>query len=108
MYSFPLGENEHVLKKGMASLHIDADAFSGALYLTDERLVYVGYMMDITRKYMEEIPLEHIGEAKAGKTFYVIPNVINIVTIKGRRLKVIVEKRNEWLAAIQERIEKLG
>lgn len=104
MYSFPLGENEHVLKKGMASLHIERDAFSGALYLTDDRLVYVGYMMDITRKYLEEIPLEHIAKVNPGKTFFVIPNVLDIVTIQGQRFKFIVEKRNEWLTAIQNKL----
>jgi len=104
MYSFPLSDNERILKKGHASLHIDLDAWTGALYLTTERLTFVGYMMDISRKYMEDIPLAHISEVSGGKTFFVFPNVLVIATIRGAKISFIVSDRNRWLLAIKEEL----
>jgi len=104
MYSFPLADNERILKKGHASLHIEHNAWTGALYLTTERLTFVGYMMDISRKYMEEIPLEHIAEVLAGKTFFVFPNVLAITTSNGLNARFIVNGRNSWIFAIKEEL----
>lgn len=102
LYSFPLEPEEQILKKGMASLHQEGGAWTGAFYLTTDRLVFVGYMMDISRKYLEEIPLAHIENIKGGKTFYLFPNVLQITTIRGRTVEIIVEGRDEWLKAIQD------
>lgn len=108
MYSFPLDDDEKILKKGHASLHLEDSAFTGALYLTNERLVFVGYVMDITRKYMEDTPLAEISEIRGEKTFFVIPNVLLVTTDEGKKLKVIVDpgERNGWLEAIKAEREK--
>lgn len=108
MYKFPLNDNEHILKKGLASLHLEDSAYAGALYLTDERIVFVGYVVNITRKYLEDVPLEHLATVEAGKTFWVVPNVIDITTIRDRKFKFIVNpgERNGWLAAIKEEVDK--
>lgn len=89
-------------------MHIELDAYTGAFYLTNERLVFVGYMMDITRKYLEEMPLGQISEIKGGKTFYIIPNVLEVNSCGGKQLKFIVEGRDSWLTAIKEEMDKLG
>jgi len=104
MYTFPLTDNERIIKKGHASLHCESDAWTGALYLTTERLVFVGYMMDISRKYMENIQLEHISEVLGEKTFFVFPNVLVIATIQGVKINFIVSDRNNWLSAIKEEL----
>ena len=108
MYTFPLEPDEKIIKKGHASLHINREAWTGALYLTDSRLVFVGYVMDINTKYIDEIPLAHISGVKGGKTFFIIPNVIDIDTIRGRSLEFIVHKRNEWLEAINKELDRLS
>jgi hypothetical protein len=109
MYSFPLGETETIIKKGHASLHLEDSAFTGALYLTGERLVFVGYVMDITRKYVEIVPLEHIREVRGERTFFIIPNALLVTTITGKILKIIVDPgdRNAWLKAIEEQLDKI-
>lgn len=107
MYSFPLQETERILKKGHASLSIEGNAFSGALYLTNERLVFIGYLLNLNRKYIEEVPLEHITDLKQEKTFYFIPNVFLVSTIRNRVLKIIISKRDEWLRAIHQQIEQI-
>lgn len=100
MYSFPLQDKEQIVKKGHASMSVEGNAFSGALYLTNERLVFVGYLLNLNRKYLEEVPLEHISELKKEKTFYFIPNAFTVVSIRNRVLKIIIAKRDEWLKAI--------
>lgn len=107
MYSFALTENEQIIKKGMASLHQGATAWTGALYLTCDRLVFIGYIMDITRKYMEDIPLEHILKVRPEKTFFVVPNVLAVETIRGKTVKFIVEGRDQWLEAVEDQIKAL-
>ncbi|MDT8900965.1 hypothetical protein [Anaeroselena agilis] len=109
MYSFPLSDTEEIIKKGHASLHLEDSAFTGAFYLTSERLVFVGYVMDITRKYMEEVPLDQVKGVRGEKTFYIIPNVLGVSTIAGKKLKIIVDPgaRDAWLKAIDEQLKKL-
>lgn len=105
MYSFPVEEGENILKKGLVNLELADETFSGALYLTTSRLVFVGYLLDITHKYMEEVPLTHIKEMRLGKSLLVIPNVLTIWTIKERKLKFIVRGSGEWLAEINKQIQ---
>ncbi|MDR3592879.1 MAG: GRAM domain-containing protein [Negativicutes bacterium] len=108
MYSFPLKDDEVIIKKSHASFHVDGEAWSGAFYLTDRRVVFVGYMMDINKKFLGDIPLSQVSEVKGEKTFHIIPNVIHITARNGYRCKVIVEGRNAWLTAIQEELAKQG
>lgn len=105
MYTFPLEADELIKKKCLASYNCDRDVLSGALYLTDQRLVFVGYALDITNKYMDEVPLTHIKEILPEKTFYIIPNVLKVVTIGDKVIKFVVEGRNEWLEAIKRQID---
>ena len=102
MYSFPVQANEHILKKGLVNLKCDDDTFSGALYLTTDRLVFVGFLLDITHKYMEDVPLAHISEITRGKSLFIIPNVLNVCTIKDRNLQFVVSGSGEWLAEINK------
>lgn len=105
MYTFPLETDERIKKKCLASYNCEGDVLSGALYLTDQRLVFVGYALDITNKYMDEVPLTHIKEILPEKTFYIIPNVLKVVTIGDKVIKFVVEGRNEWLEAIKRQID---
>lgn len=108
MYSFPLEEQECILKKGFANAYCDKEAYHGALYLTNARLVFVGYILDISRKFLDEIPLSHIRTITPAKTFGIISNVIKVVTIKEYRIEFIVSNRNEWLKAIEEQMTRIG
>lgn len=107
MYSFPVEPGEDIIKKGLVNLELDSEAFSGALYLTTERLVFVGYLLDITHKYMEEVPLAHIVEITRGKSLFIIPNVLNVLTLKERKLKFIVKGSNDWINEINKKIQEI-
>ena len=104
MYSFPLEKNETIIKKCLASYTSDNDVLNGALYLTEYRLVFVGYALSAANKYMDEVPLTHIKELRAEKTFYIIPNALRVVTIKDKVIKFVVKGRDEWFNAINDQI----
>lgn len=106
MYSFPLEEDEVVLKKSMATLDLD-DSYVGALYLTNFRLVFIGYMPHDPNKYMYDIPLVHIRTIKPVNTLLVLRNGIYIETIRDQRLRIIISQRDEWLRAIVKQSEAL-
>ena len=108
MYSFPVEANENILKKGLVNLELDGEAFSGALYLTTSRLVFIGYLLDITHKYMEDVPLTHISEITRGKSLFIIPNVLRIETIKEQKLKFILSESREWLVKINEQVNAVS
>lgn len=106
MYSFPLEEDEVVLKKSMATLDLD-DSYVGAVYLTNFRLVFIGYMPHDPNKYMYDIPLVHIRTIKPVNTLLVLRNGIYIETIRDQRLRIIISQRDEWLRAIVKQSEAL-
>lgn len=108
MYSFPLEPDEVIIKKCLASYNCDKDVLNGALYLTDQRLVFVGYALSIANKYMDEVPLAHIKELRAEKTFLMIPNVLKVVTIRDKVIKFVVKGRNEWFEAVNEQINSMS
>ena len=101
MYSFPLNEGESILKKDLANLQKEGDDFNGAFYLTNERIVFVGYMGgNLNNKYLHDTQLEHIQELVPEKTFYFIKNVIKVRTIRDEQYKVIISNRDQWIKAI--------
>jgi hypothetical protein len=101
MYRFSLDRNEQILKKGTASLHIDREAFSGALYLTNERLVFVGYVYGVSHKSQKAVSLKKIKDIKAGRTLFVLPNALDLAIDGNEHFKLIVHGRDEWLEAIR-------
>lgn len=107
MYSFPMEEDERILKKGLANLYCDREAFNGALYLTTGRLVFVGYLLDITSKYMEEISLSHVSEILKESSLFIIPNGLRVKTITDRDLKFVVSQRNQWIAEINKQLRTI-
>jgi hypothetical protein len=100
MYVFELNNDERILEKGMATLYTD-EHLSGALYLTNRRLVFVGYINDISFKHEMSVQLNLITEIKSAKTFKIIPNAIEISTRKNEQFRLIVQKRDEWMTSIK-------
>ena len=89
MYIFQLAAEEKILKKAVGTAQVGDKAGLGALYLTTERVVFIGYeRTSITTTVEEEIPLEHVLEIKAEKSLGVLPNVIVINTIRGPEFQI--------------------
>lgn len=108
MYQFPLEKDETILRKSLASLNVDGNALNGAMYLTNERIVFVGYLLDITNKYLEEVPLPHVGKIEPATSLWIIPNAIELETIQGRSMKFVVKGRNEWLSDIEKQLKNIA
>jgi hypothetical protein len=102
MYRFSLKENEHILKKGEAILHSEEEGLSGALYLTNERLVFVGFVLGASHQQERSVLLRQIRELTVGKTFFFIPNVLNITSDANEHFKIVIQERDEWRAAIHD------
>jgi len=100
MYTFELANDERILRKGMATLCTDEHLY-GALYLTNRRLVFVGYINDIQFKNEMTVQLNQITEMKGAKTFKIIPNAIDITTKKKDQFRLIVQQRDEWMSSIR-------
>lgn len=107
MYIFPLAQNERILKKSMATLEMGDKTGLGAIYLTSERLVFIGYLgAAVTTAWEEEIPLVHIRDIKEAKTFSLLSNAIEISTIRDRTFRILLNAgRDEWKAAIEAQME---
>jgi len=108
VYSFNLREDELILKKGMANLETESTHLTGAFYLTTNRLVFIGYLVDSTQKYVEEASFAQIREIRPEKTFWLISNVVRIVRNDGSHIKILITKRNDWLKEIYNQMQKLG
>jgi hypothetical protein len=104
MYKFDLTTNEHIEKKGMASLRDDSETLTGALYLTNKRLIFIGYLHGITFKSEKAVDLEQIIEVKGCRTLFIIPNGIAITTRDGEHVSLSLTGRDEWLNAIRHRV----
>lgn len=107
MYSFTLLTNEAILKKGHACLEMEDCHLYGALYLTTERLIFVGYNRLDVNKYRLEIFLAHIEHLHPGKTWRLFQNVIRVATFQGLSCKFTVNERDQWVAQITEQMDKI-
>lgn len=104
MYSFELLENEQIIKKGLGNLTVEGTLFSGAFYVTNERLMFVGYLLDQSQKHYTDISLYHIDEIRKEKTFHIIPNVLIIHSVQDVEWEVTITGRDSWYEAVQKQI----
>ncbi len=108
MYAFPLADDEYIIKKDMATVLTGDKAGMGALYLTTERVVFVGYeRTSIITTLAIEVPLEHIDELRAEKTFRLLPNAIVLTTIRGDLIRILVRDRDRWIESIRTQMDKI-
>jgi len=108
MYSFRLQDDELILKKDMANLQTESTHLTGAFYLTTSRLVFIGYLVDATQKFIEEAFFPQIREIRPEKTFGLLSNVLRIVRHDGTEIKIIIKKRNDWMTEIHSHMKKNG
>lgn len=105
MYSFQIQPGEQMLKKGLASLQAEDATLSGAIYLTDVRLVFVGYLLGGPAIKKElSLPLADILSIAGGKTALIIPNAVDITPAGADPFRLILRDRNAWLSAIRDQM----
>jgi hypothetical protein len=107
-YVFNVNENEIILHKAQANMQDEQLIVHGALYLTSERLVFVGYVPNTRTKVQSEVSLYHVQEIRPGKTFFFIENIIRVIDIRNEEYKFIVDKQKIWLAEIYKQLDAIG
>jgi len=100
-------ETEKIVHKALVNMHDNDLIANGAMYLTDERLVFVGYVPNERTRVFCEISLYHIKEVKPEKTFLVFNNIIRIIDIRDEQYKFIVDDQKVWLEQIDLQIKAL-
>ena len=107
-YGFEINENETILHKALANMEDNDLVANGALYLTNERMVFVGYILNSRTRVSCEVSLYHIKEVRPEKTFYVFNNIIRIISVRDEHYKFIVDTQREWLEQINRQLSVIG
>ncbi len=105
MYSFSLRDDEKIVKKDHANFDSEMEKLHGALYLTTERLVFVGYVMGMDRKYLKEVSLGALKQVATARSLGIIPNALVVKTAEKEKLRFVIQHRNEWYQALRECLE---
>ena len=106
-YAFDMKENEKILYKELANIHDNDLIANGALYLTDERLIFVGYVPNERTRVSCEVSLYHVKEVRPEKTFKIFNNIIRIINIRDEQYKFIVDHQKDWLEHINRQLKAI-
>lgn len=103
---FPLTEGESLVRNGRANMQRGAETVGGTLYLTTERLVFVGHAFNV-RSGPSEVPLALIAEVGTAWTkllgvIPLMPNSIAVTLRDGTVLSYVVTGRTSWIEAIAQ------
>ena len=89
-------------------MYLDRESLTGALYLTNHRLLFVGYIHGNVYVNETAVALGQIREVRGGKTYFLIPNALNITNDRNEHLRFIVHERDEWIKAILAEMAMAG
>lgn len=101
---FPLTDGESLVRNGRANMQRGAETVGGTLYLTTERLVFVGHAFNV-RSGPSEVPLALIAEVGTAWTkllgvIPLMPNSIAVTLRDGTVQSFVVAGRATWIDAI--------
>lgn len=96
---------EVVVHSGPANLWRSVESVGGTLSLTTTRLWFRPHALSIQGGDLS-VPLGAIADVELGNSLWVIPNQIVIKCRDGKRHKLVVWGRDEWVARIRHAIGK--
>jgi hypothetical protein len=101
----PLRPGETVLRDSRANLQRGIESVGGRLHLTNQRLIFESHRINVQRG-ATEIPLGEVtGVDRAWTKFLGVlplaPNSIAVSSAAGEH-RLVLPKRDEWLAAIEQ------
>ena len=82
-YGFEMTENEKILHKGVANMQEGQAIVNGALYLTNERVVFVGLVPESRTMVQSEVSLYQVREVRSKRTLFIFENIIEIENLQG-------------------------
>ena len=107
-YGFEMTENEKILHKGLANMQEGSAIVKGALYLTNERMVFVGLVPESRTMVQSEVSLFHVREVRLKRTLFIFENIIEIENLQGEVYKFILDKQKVWHAEIHKQLAAIG
>ncbi len=108
MYSFTPLKDEKLTRKGLANMYLGRESLFGALYLTNQRLLFVGYIHGNVYVNETSVALKQIREVRGGKTYFIIPNELKIIDDRNEHYRFVVRERNQWIEAIRAEMALAG
>jgi hypothetical protein len=93
-----IGEIE--LHAGPANLWRSVESVGGTLHLTNQRLYFKPHALNIQGSPVS-VPLGTIADVELGNSLWVIPNQIVVRCKDGRKYKLVVWGRDEWVMKIR-------
>lgn len=99
----PASLGEIALHSGPANLWRSIESVGGTLTLTSSRLHFKPHALAIQGGELS-LPLGEIASVELGNSLWVIPNQIVVVRRDGKRHKLVVWGRDEWVAKIRHAI----
>ncbi len=102
---FELGQEETLIKEGSANLQRNIETVGGALFLTNQRLIFKPHKLSI-QKELIEIGLGEIQSLTPSWTRFlnlipIFPNSLSLLTNKGDKYRFVLFKRADWAVAIE-------
>jgi hypothetical protein len=94
-----LYNDERILREGNANHFRGAEAVGGKLYLTNLRLLFRSHALNV-QVHEAFYPLVSILGMRLSNTLGVVANGLTVVLDDGREERFVVNRRNEWMAAI--------
>ena len=95
----PTFEAEGLVLDGPANRRTGAAAVGGWLWLTRGRLVFEPYGLNLTTDVWS-VPRQRVLEAEPVRTYGLVPNGLRVVLEGGEAATFVVERRADWLAAL--------
>lgn len=96
----PAAIGDITLHSGPANLWRSVEAVGGTLTLTSQRLFFKPHAFAVQGGDLS-VPLGDIARVELGNSLWVIPNQIVVVRRDGRKHKLVVWGRDEWLMKIR-------
>ncbi len=94
---------EIAIHSGPANLWRSVESVGGTLTLTSARLFFKPHALAIQGGELS-VPLGDIERVELGNSLWVIPNQIVVIRRGGRRHKLVVWGRDEWVTKIRHAI----
>ena len=105
-YQFPLKDDEKIVHKELANMHDSDYVLNGALYLTNQRIVFIALVPKSNTKVTYTILLSNVKDVIPEKSLFFFNNILRIVSTLDEQYKFVVKGQKEWQMQILQQISQ--
>ncbi|MHC1762056.1 MAG: GRAM domain-containing protein [Negativicutes bacterium] len=106
-YEFPLKDDEKIIHKERANMHDSDYVLNGALYLTNQRIVFIALVPKRNTKVTYTILLSNIKDVIPEKSLFFFNNILRVVSTLDEQYKFVVKGQKEWQTQILQQISQI-